>query len=128
MIQIPDPFTFGPTPLVTEKQRGTLDAVIDKLQESLVHAITTNVPAGADPLIDRGYKLNELRICDFGSSIYVEPKQEVSRFRLWVRRVMVRMHIRSMPLRNYAAIECEDRDTRRLIDGLNIFKGGLTLQ
>lgn len=112
--------------MIPESERAALDAAINSLAKNLTETIINRVREGADPLIDSGYKLDELVICDWGDSIYVEPRSDVkvSRLRLWFRRSLIRLRLRGRPIHDYALIEVSDYDTRRLISGLAIFRGG----
>lgn len=120
---IPDPFVYGPTPLLSEKDRPALDQLIASLESDLTREIRTRITAGADELFDRGYYAGELIVHGFGSEIQVHPSLDGkrSRFRLWIRRRLMSVHLMALPLRDYNSIECSDHDTERLKRGLKIF-------
>jgi hypothetical protein len=118
----PDPLEFGPTPLLKESQRAAVDKLIDGLEANLRHEITTRIPAGADSLFRRGYRPNELRVCGFGNEIEVEPIRKLPWFRLFVRRVLMKLRILENPSgRNYSNLTIQAYDTYRLIKGLDLY-------
>jgi len=126
MANIPgrDPVIHGPSPLLTERDRPALERLIDRLQADITREITTRIPQLADPLFEAGYRADELQIEGFGNEIEVLPKlppKACMPVRLWWRRVLIRLHLKHPPLRDYRNIDCDDHDTARLIKGLNLF-------
>lgn len=118
-----DPFSTGPQPLLSDRDRPYVEALVSKLESNLTAAIVKAVSEGAEPLFRRGYRLNELKILGYGPEITVEPKAEVWRITLWWRRVLLKLQIRTIPaFQKYGEMEADDYDTQRLITQLKIFE------
>lgn len=119
-----DPLSVGPQPLLNEKDRASLDKMLDRIQEKLVGYITTNIPRDANYLFSRGYSIDDMQICGFGEGTRVEIRPGIrhSAMRLWFGRILVYLHVRNLTVHDYSRIWCPDFDTYRLITFLKIFE------
>lgn len=101
-----------------------LDNAVEQVRKGFYWTIRARVESTGRELLRDGYKIDELGIFGFGDAVQVGTRApgRTSVLRLFGRRVLRFLRLRKPEPEDWSRLTVYDADTRRLIDGLEIFK------